>query len=210
MSNNISERIINDLDYCAKIEALLFVSPSPISIHQLAALLNLNTREIEKQISILENTLKMRGIRIQRHKNQVQLISAPEISHLIETFLTIETTSKLSRAALETLAIIAYKQPITRPQVDSIRGVNSDSVIQNMLSKGLIEDVGRADSPGRPILYTTTPDFLKYFGLESLEKLPPIDYDITNHTENVNNNAKHIQFEENTELGKSDFLSTLS
>ena len=90
-------------------------------------------------------------------------------------FLGLERSSRLSRAALETLAIIAYKEPVTRPQIDSIRGVNSDGVIKNLLNKGLIQEVGRADAPGRPILYSVTSDFLQHFGLNSLEDLPPLE-----------------------------------
>ena len=79
------------------------------------------------------------------------------------------------RAALETLAIIAYQQPVTRPSVDSVRGVNSDGVIKSLLSKGLLQEVGRSEGPGRPILYGTTPEFLQHFGLNSLTELPPLD-----------------------------------
>ena len=91
-----------------------------------------------------------------------------------ERFLDLEATTRLSRAALETLAIIAYQQPATRPEIDAIRGVNSDGVMKNLLSKGLIEEIGRTEGPGRPILYVTTPDFLQHFGLRSLDDLPPL------------------------------------
>jgi segregation and condensation protein B len=87
----------------------------------------------------------------------------------------LEFKSKLSKAALETLAIIIYRQPITRPKIDAIRGVNSDSVVKNLFNRGLITEVGREDSPGRPILYSSTPDFLHYFGINSLEEMPPIE-----------------------------------
>jgi segregation and condensation protein B len=83
----------------------------------------------------------------------------------------------LSRAALETLAIVAYREPVTRPHIDSIRGVNSDGVLKSLLSKGLIQEIGRADAPGRPILYSSTPDFLQSFGLNSLADLPPLETD---------------------------------
>ncbi len=93
----------------------------------------------------------------------------------IEKYLGLEATSRLSRAALETLAIIAYQQPVTRPAVDSVRGVNSDGVIKSLLSKGLLQEVGRSEGPGRPILFGTTPEFLQHFGLNSLSELPPLD-----------------------------------
>ena len=86
----------------------------------------------------------------------------------------LEVTSRLSRAAVEALAIIAYSQPATRPQVDAIRGVNSDGVMRSLLNKGLLQEVGRAEGPGRPILYATTPEFLQHFGLNSLKELPPL------------------------------------
>ena len=103
------------------------------------------------------------------------MVSAPQAGQTIEVFLGLEATSRMSQAALETLAIIAYQQPVTRPQVDAIRGVNSDGVMKTLLSKGLIQEVGRAPGPGRPILYTTTPDFLGYFGLTSIDELPPLN-----------------------------------
>jgi segregation and condensation protein B len=117
----------------------------------------------------------------------VQLTTDATLSKTVEDFLGLESTSTLSQAALETLAIIAYKQPITRPEVDVIRGVNSDGVMRTLLSKGLVEELGRAETPGRPIYYGTSPEFLQYFGLESLETLPFIDFDALE--ENLNGSA---------------------
>jgi segregation and condensation protein B len=91
----------------------------------------------------------------------------------------LEASSKLSRAALETLAIIAYQQPVIRPEIDAVRGVSSDGVLKSLLSKGLIQEVGRAERPGRPIIYTTTSDFLQYFGLNSLDELPPLSIELS-------------------------------
>jgi segregation and condensation protein B len=95
----------------------------------------------------------------------------------VEKLLGLEASSRLSRAGVETLAIVAYKQPITRPGIDAIRGVNSDGVIKSLLQKGMIEESGRADGPGRPILYSTTSAFLQQFGLGSIQELPPFDYE---------------------------------
>ncbi|KAA3660648.1 MAG: SMC-Scp complex subunit ScpB, partial [Chloroflexi bacterium] len=100
-----------------------------------------------------------------------------EASSVIERFLGLEVTSRLSQAALEVLAIVAYLQPITRPQIDQIRGVNSDGALRTLLSKGLIEEVGRMETPGRPILYGSTPEFLQHFGLSIIEELPPLETD---------------------------------
>ena len=114
-------------------------------------------------------------MRLQRSGNRVQLVTAPELAPSVERFLGLEARARLSRAALETLAIIAYRQPITRPKIESIRGVGSDSVLRTLLSVGLIEEVGRAPTVGRPILYSTTFEFLQHFGLRSLEELPALD-----------------------------------
>jgi segregation and condensation protein B len=158
----------------AQIEALLFVAPGAVTPQQLATALNTPLREIETALEELENSYRLRGIRLQWHQGRVQMISTPEAGILIEQFLGLEASSRLSRAALETLAIIAYQQPVTRPEIDSIRGVNSDGVLKSLLSKGLVQEAGRAERVGRPILYTTTSDFLSYFGLSSITELPPL------------------------------------
>jgi segregation and condensation protein B len=159
----------------SQVEALLFVAPSSVSVSQIAQALEAQPREVEKAIADLQEAYAESGLRIQRHKSAYQLTSAPEAAPFIERFLDLEATSRLSAAALETLAIIAYQQPITRPTIDSIRGVNSDGVLRTLLSHGLIEETGRAEGPGRPILYVTTPDFLQHFGLSALEDLPALD-----------------------------------
>ncbi|MCJ7735591.1 MAG: SMC-Scp complex subunit ScpB [Anaerolineales bacterium] len=165
------------LDINALVEAILFVSPEPITAVQIADLLNTTPREVKNAFEALDKLYQGRGIRLQYHKNKVQITSAPEAAHILENMLELETNSTLSQAALETLSIIAYQQPITRPQIDSIRGVNSDGVLKTLLNKGLIDDVGRTEGPGRPILYSTTTEFLKHFGLASYQELPPLDFD---------------------------------
>ena len=170
------------LSLSALVEAILFVSPEPISAAQISTLLELTPREIKNALEDLESHYQGRGIRLQYHKKKIQITSAPEAAPILESMLELETTSTLSQAALETLSIIAYQQPITRPQIDAIRGVNSDGVLRTLLTKGLIDDVGRADGPGRPILYSTTPDFLKYFGLSSYDELPPLDFEELHET----------------------------
>jgi segregation and condensation protein B len=169
----------NILEIPAKIEALLFVSSGLVSINHLSKVLELTEGEVESHLADLETHYKMggHGLRLMRVKTRVQLTTAPNLSQTVEVFLGLEASTTLSQAALEALAIIAYKQPVTRPEIDVIRGVNSDSVIRTLLSKGLIEEMGRADAPGRPIFYGTTPEFLQYFGIESLEALPFIDFD---------------------------------
>jgi segregation and condensation protein B len=163
------------LSLSAILEALLFAAPGSVTSAQLAAALEISVREIDKGLADLEAQFKGRGLRLQRHFGRVQLTTAPETASFVEKFLGLEASSHLSRAALETLAIIAYQQPVTRPEIDAIRGVNSDGVLKSLLSKGLVQEVGRAERPGRPILYSTTPDFLGHFGLNSLEELPPLN-----------------------------------
>lgn len=158
-----------------RLEALLFVAAEPVLPAQLAAALETTTTEIEQGLRVLEESLQTRGLRLQRHAGRIQLTTAPEFAELIERFLGLEATTRLSRAALETLSIIAYQQPVTRPQVDAIRGVNSDGMMKSLLSKGLIQETGRTDGPGRPILYSTTPEFLQHFGINSVRDLPPLE-----------------------------------
>ncbi len=166
----------------ARIEALLFVAPVGVPVSQLASALELPLKVVEKELDELEVQFNSaeppRGLRLQRHHGRVQLTTSPQYAADIERFLGMEVSSRLSRAALEALAITAYQQPVTRPEIDAIRGVSSDGVLKSLLSKGLIQEVGRAERPGRPILYATTPDFLQHFGLNSLEELPPLTVDL--------------------------------
>ncbi|MFN8388312.1 MAG: SMC-Scp complex subunit ScpB [Anaerolineales bacterium] len=169
-----TENSETELSLSAKLEALLFVSGEPVALAQLAAALDVAPSVIERGLNELDASLAGRGLKLQRHAGRVQLTTAPQLAELIELFLGLEATSHLSRAALETLAIIAYQQPVTRPQIDSIRGVNSDSMMKSLLHKNLILESGRADGPGRPILYSTTPEFLQHFGLNSILEMPPL------------------------------------
>ncbi|MCK9247078.1 MAG: SMC-Scp complex subunit ScpB [Anaerolineaceae bacterium] len=177
MSDSSNEPKIQ-LESLKRIEAILFAAPGLTSVDQLAQTTGLKTREVESALGALKtHYLDMHGIRIQEVKGQYQLVTAPEYASDIEVFLGLEVTSRLTQASLEALAIVAYKQPTTRPEIDSIRGVNSDGVLKSLLSKGLIEELGRSDAPGRPILYGVTPDFLQHFGLEALDQLPDIDFE---------------------------------
>ncbi|KAA3647987.1 MAG: SMC-Scp complex subunit ScpB [Chloroflexi bacterium] len=174
-NENGSEPIkTEELSLEAQVEALLFVAPGAVTPKQLAEALEITPRRVEITLEKLEESYAQRGIRLQHHRGQIKLTTAPESAGQVERFLSLEATSRLSRAALETLAMIAYQEPVTRPQIDEVRGVNSDGVIRTLLSKGLIDEAGRAEGPGRPVLYTTTPDFLQHFGLTSLDELPPL------------------------------------
>lgn len=164
-----------ELGLDALVESLLFVADSPTPVARLAEALAVKPHEVEAALQRLENLYAERGLSLQRIKDKVQLTSAPAAAAHVQRFLGLSATTPLSKAALETLAIIAYQQPITRPQIEAVRGVNSDSVIKNLLTKGLIEENGRTEGPGRPTLYSTTPEFLQHFGLNSLIELPPLN-----------------------------------
>ncbi len=171
----MSENEKDDLPLSVQIEGLLFVAAEPVALAHLAEALDVAPSMIEAALQELDASLQTRGLRLQRHSGRVQLTTAPQLAATIERFLGLESTTHLSRAALETLAIIAYQQPVTHPQIDSIRGVNSDSMLKSLLSKGLIIESGRADGPGRPILYSTAPEFLQHFGINSITELPSLD-----------------------------------
>lgn len=172
---------VQEINLPASIEALLFVAPGPVTPSQLAQVLDKPTTQIEQGLDELEALYAQegpaRGLRLQRYRGRVQLTTASEVAQAIERFLGLDTGSRLSRAALETLAIVLYRQPVTRPQIDAVRGVNSDGVLKSLLLKGLVQEVGRAEAPGRPILYSATTECLQYFGLSSLAELPPLNLD---------------------------------
>lgn len=159
----------------AIVESLLFVADAPVSVHQLAEATECDVRDIEAALQTLVESYTGRGMCVQRKGNYVQLVSVPEAAAYIERFLGLSPSGKLSAAAVETLAIIAYKQPITRPSIEAIRGVSSDGVLRTLTTKGLVEEVGRLDTVGHPVLYGTTFEFLQYFGLKSLSELPALE-----------------------------------
>jgi len=176
MTDRTSDNTETTNNLLPRIEALLFVASGPATASQIGEALSLSVKEVENALSELQKEYEgKRGIAIQSHGGRFQLTSASQYATDVEKFIGIESTARLSRAAIETMAIVAYKQPITRPGIDAIRGVSSDGVIKSLLSKGLIQEVGRAEGPGRPILFSTTVDFLQHFGLNSLEQLPPYE-----------------------------------
>lgn len=163
-----------EMSIAALVESVLFVSSGPVPVARLAKALEVTTAVISQALQTLTADYQTRGLRLQWSGDAVQLTTAPAASSAVERFLGLELTTRLSQAALETLAIIAYMQPVTRPHIDQIRGVNSDGALRSLLSKGLIEEIGRQETPGRPILYGTTPEFLQHFGLTMLEELPEL------------------------------------
>jgi len=165
------------LPLTAMVESLLFVSGEPAPVSRLAEALEVSAEQVEEALTELREATRdgaSRGLILQRRGDKVQLTTRPECAPYVEKFLGLSLTSRLSRPALETLAIVAYQQPVTRPEIEMVRGVNCDGVIQTLLNKGLIEEVGRLETAGRPIQYGTTFAFLQHFGLRSLDDLPPL------------------------------------
>jgi segregation and condensation protein B len=173
MTNHAAE----PLPLHALVESLLFVASEPVPVPVLAAALDVKADQVEDALKTLSEEYWKRGLQILRMGDRIHITTSPRAAQAVEKFLGIEHTIGLSRAALETLAILAYKQPLTRPQIDAIRGVNSDSVLENLIAKNLVEETGRTEGPGRPILYGTTEDFLRHFGLGSVAELPVLELD---------------------------------
>ena len=156
------------------LESLLFVASEPVDLPVLARALRVRVADIERAADELAEQLRSRGLRLQRAEGRLQMVTSPEWSHYIERFLGVAAEQPLSTAALETLAIIAYRQPQTRAGIEAIRGVNSERALATLRTRGLVDEVGRAEGVGRPVLYGTTMQFLQLFGLESLAELPAL------------------------------------
>lgn len=159
------------------IEGLLFTSGEPLCIDDISNVLQINKSVISNLLGemIDEFKFEQRGIQIMKFNDKYQMCTRREHSEYIKRLLKPQNKQSLSRAALETIAIITYKQPITRQNIDSIRGVKSDRVVTNLIDKKLIKEMGRMETPGRPILYGTTDEFLKYFNLQDLKELPELE-----------------------------------
>jgi segregation and condensation protein B len=166
---------LNSQELVQIIEGLLFVAPEPVTVKHLASVVEVEVDVVEEALQQLKTYYQQRGLRLQRQGSKVQLVSAPELTDYIERLLGLTISGKLSTPALETLAIVAYRQPITRPEIEAIRGVNSDGVLRTLLSKGLVEEVGRLDTVGHPTLFGTTFEFLRFFGLEDIKELPELN-----------------------------------
>jgi segregation and condensation protein B len=158
----------------AIIESILFVAEAPVDSTLLARALRRPRDDIDLALLDLEERCEDGGMRLQRTGDLIQLVTAPEHGRYVERFLGLESRQRLSGAALETLAIVAYKQPVTRAAVEAVRGVNSDGAIASLIARGLVEEVGKAPGPGRPGLLGTTMRFLEHFGLKNPTDLPPL------------------------------------
>jgi segregation and condensation protein B len=158
----------------AALEALLFVAERPLSRREIATLAGSDPAIVDARLGDLEVSLRARGIRLLIDGDRVELATAPEGGALVARYVGVDAV-RLSPASLETLAIVAYRQPVTRGAIDRIRGVDSDYTIRTLLHRRLIVELGRSESPGRPFLYGTGFEFLERFGLTSLEELPMLD-----------------------------------
>jgi len=161
----------------AAAESLLFVSGRPLEYSELRKLLDIEDARLACVLEALARQLESqgRGIRLQRLGSQVQLVTAPENARYIAALLGLPMTARLTSAALETLAVISYRQPITRAQIEAVRGVNSDRALASLIQHSLVAEVGRAPTVGRPALFATTSEFLQQFGLTTLAELPCVE-----------------------------------
>lgn len=165
----------SDAELAVVTEALLFVSDGPIPERTLARVLESTPGRVGAALELLGVSLTGRGLRLQRGPEGAQLVTAPELAPVVEGFIGVEGRRRLSAAAMETLAIVAYRQPITRGQIERIRGVSSDAALATLRARDLVVEVGRAPGPGRPSLFGVTQRFLEHFGIESLRQLPPLE-----------------------------------
>jgi segregation and condensation protein B len=161
----------------AQLEALLFVAERPLSRREIATLAGVDRAAVDARLGDLEVALAARGIRVVSSGDRVELVTAPDAGALIARYVGADAV-RLSPASLETLAIVAYRQPVTKAAVERIRGVDSDYTIRSLLHRRLVVELGRSDGPGRPFLYGTGFDFLERFGMSSLEELPPLDVEV--------------------------------
>ena len=173
----------------ADLEALLFVAERPLSRQELRTVARLSADEVDEKLGDLEVQLRERGIRLVSQGDRVMLGTSPESGTLIARYLGADAV-RLSPAALETLAIVAYRQPVTRGVIERIRGVDSGHVVRGLLHRRLIHEQGRAETPGRPILYGTSMEFLERFGLTSLDDLPPLEAEIAAQLAQAEEDAK--------------------
>ena len=160
-------------DLANRIEAVLFVAEKPVSRSELARIADATPRQLDGALAELGAGYEGSGLRLQHDGDEWQIATAPEMAPFVASYLGADRL-RLSPASLETLSVIAYRQPITRAEVEAVRGVNCDQTIYTLMSRRLIEERGRKETPGRPILYGTTWEFLECFGLSSLEQLPTV------------------------------------
>ena len=161
-------------DLAPALEALCFALGREVTIAEAAATLERSPAAVARAAGVLAMELRGRGLMLQRSEESVQLVTRPEVAWAVQRALHPERPARLSRAAMETLAIIAYRQPVTKAVIESIRGVDCEAVLEHLSERGLVTEVARQDSPGHPRLFGTTLRFLQLVGLERIEDLPPV------------------------------------
>ncbi|HYM50183.1 MAG TPA: SMC-Scp complex subunit ScpB [Candidatus Limnocylindrales bacterium] len=166
--------VVESTDLSGALEAVLFTLNRPVTMLELRDILQAGIHDVEAAVATLAQRLEGRGLMLQRHQDQVQLVTDPAQADVVRRVLRPEYPARLSPAAYETLAIIAYRQPLTRARIEEIRGVNCEAVLENLEEKELIAEVGRLEAPGTPRLFGTTMRFLQILGLRSLDELPPL------------------------------------
>lgn len=171
------ETLEGDFGLARTIEGLLFVADRAISVAELASVTGASESDVRVALGNLAAHYQPRGIVLLEHRRAFRLVSAPDLADFCRRLLGLDHRRQPSRAALETLGIVAYRGQATRAEIERVRGVDSDSALANLLSRNLIREAGRLDAPGRPAVFTTTDTFLAYFGLTSLEDLPELDLD---------------------------------
>ncbi|AUW93635.1 MAG: SMC-Scp complex subunit ScpB [Sulfobacillus thermosulfidooxidans] len=164
------------MDLVRVLEALLFLQPEPVSVEQIGLWLAVSDDEVPKLVTSLANKLASTGssLTVQTVAGRYRLATAPDLDEFLRTRLRLAAPEPLSAAAWEVLAVIAYRQPITRLEIEAVRQVNSERALETLMARELVEQVGRKDAPGRPILYGTTAQFLKEFGINTIDDLPAL------------------------------------
>lgn len=192
-NTNINQIKIEELSnkdiYFSIIESLLFASGEPLKIEYIGNIIECSISFTKDLLDYMIESYSRedRGIKLINVNDTYQLVTKPKNSEYVQKLLKTNVRQSLSQAALETLSIIAYKQPITRIEIDEIRGVKSDRAVLTLVEKNLIKETGRLDVPGRPILYSTTDEFLKFFGLENLNQMPQLEALIDKYSEEEEN-----------------------
>jgi segregation and condensation protein B len=168
--------MVQEREHKSVLEALLFLSGEVLTMHSFREILGIPEADIRNLLNELISEYRDRnsGLMIVEIANGYQMVTNPELAEWVKRFRNTHTSTKLSMPALETLAIIAYRQPIIKAEIEQIRGVNADSAIRTLHDKRLIKIMGRKEAPGRPFLYGTTREFLQYFGLKDLTELPTL------------------------------------
>ena len=171
----VADSLQGDFGLARTIEGLLFVADRALSTAELGDVTGASEVEVQEALGELTAHYRTRGIILLEHRNAFRLVSAPDLADYCRRLLGLDQGRQPSRAALETLGIVAYRGQATRAEIERVRGVDSDSALASLLARNLIREAGRLDAPGRPVVFTTTDTFLAYFGLTSLDELPELD-----------------------------------